>query len=148
VILLRMTQDRISSAAGKSAATAGAKRKFRSRLERRKVAEEALKPGAAVAEIARAHGVRPNQVRHWRSLYCQGLLDEAASSALVPVTITDTAGKVPAISALKTSATEGLPGSPVPPPGTIRIETEKARLYVEGAAEASCLRVVLEYLLG
>jgi transposase len=143
-----MTENRINSAVSESAATARSKRRFRSRLERRQIAEEALKPGASVANVAKAHGVRPNQVRHWRRLYCQGLLDEAACSALLPVTITDTAGKEPASSALKTSTAGGPPGSPVPAQGTIRIKTEKARICVEGAAEPACLRVVLEYLLG
>ena len=143
-----MTENRITSTVGESAATARAKRKFRSRLERRRIAEEALNPGASVANVASAHGVRPGQVRHWRRLYSQGLLGEATSSALLPVTITDTAGKEPARSGLKTSAAKGRPGSRVPAQGTIQIETEKARICVEGAAEPACLRVVLEYLLG
>ena len=139
-----MTEDRSDSAAGKSAASARAKRKFRSKLERRKIAEEALTPGVSVANVATAHGVRPSQVRHWRRLYSQGLLNEAASTALVPVTITDVAIKEPASSAMMQSAV----ALQTPARGTIRIETEKARLYVEGAAEVSCLRVLLEYLLG
>src|SRR3954463_15609110 len=98
-----MAENRITSAVGESGATGRAKRKFRSRLERRKIAEEALKPGASVANVAKAHGVRPNQVRHWRGLYSQGLLNEAGPNALLPVTITDSPGKEPARSALKTS---------------------------------------------
>ena len=141
-----MTENRVTSTVGESTATARAKRKFRSRQERRRIAEEALNPGASVAKVASAHGVRPGQVRHWRRLYSQGLLDEVVSTALLPVTITDTVSKEPARSALKTSAAKGRPGSPAQ--GTIRIETEKARICVEGAAEPACLRVVLEYLLG
>lgn len=141
-------EDRSNSAAGKSAASARAKRKFRSKLERRKIAEEALTPGVSVANVARTHGVRPNQVRHWRRLYSQGLLNEGASTTLVPVTITDRTIQEPASSAMTRSAVESVPGFQTPAVGTIRIETEKARLYVEGAAEVSCLRVVLEYLLG
>ena len=143
-----MAENRITSAVGESGATARAKRKFRSRLERRKIAEEALKPGASVAIIAKVHGVRPNQVRHWRRLYSQGLLDEAAVNALLPVTITDTAAGEPAGSTLKTSTAKVSPELPAAAQGTIRIETGKARICVEGAAEPACLRVVLEYLLG
>ena len=65
-------------------------------------------------------------------------------SEVVPVTITDVAIKEPASSAMTQSAV----ALQTPVRGTIRIETEKARLYVEGAAEVSCLRVLLEYLLG
>jgi transposase len=143
-----MTESRIQSAAGESAVTVRAKRKFRSRLERRKIAEEALKPGASVASVAKTHSVRPNQVRHWRRLYCQGLLDEAAGSALLPVTITDTAGKESSGSTRKSSTSKSAPVAPVLAHGTIRIETEKARVLIEGAAEPASLRVVLEQLLG
>lgn len=141
-----MTESRIQSAVGGSAATVRAKRKFRSRLERRKIAEEALEPGASVASVAKTHGVRPNQVRHWRRLYCQGLLDEADGSALLPVTIDD--GKEPASTTRKSSTAERAPAPPMLAHGTIRIETEKARVCIEGAAEPVCLRVVLEQLLG
>jgi hypothetical protein len=75
-------------------------------------------------------------------------LKESGANALVPVTITDTAGKEPAKSSLKTSTAKGCPVSTLPAEGTIRIETGKARVPVEGAAEPACLRVVLEYLLG
>lgn len=140
-----MTERRSQRAVGESGAAGRAKRKFRSRLERRKIAEEALKPGASVAGVAKTHGVRPNQVRHWRRLYCQGLLDEAEENALLPVTIDDTGGKEPASTTRKSSTAERPSAGPV---RTIRIETEKARVLIEGAAEPACLRVVLEQLLG
>lgn len=141
-----MTENRIPSAVGESAARVRAKRKFRSRLERRTIAEEALKPGASVDSIAKTHGVRPNQVRHWRRLHCQGLLDEVAGSALLPVTIYD--GKEPASTTRKSSTAERPPARPMLAHSTIRIETEKARVCIEGAAEPACVRVVLEQLLG
>lgn len=143
-----MTESRIQSAVDGTARTVRAKRKFRSRQERRKIAEEALKPGASVASVAKAHGVRPNQVRHWRRLYCQGLLDETAATALLPVTIDDREGKQASSTTRKSSAAERRPAAPVLAHGTIRIETEKARVFIEGAAEPACLRVVLEQLLG
>jgi transposase len=142
-----MAEDRNNSASGKSAASARAKRTYRSKLERRKIAEEALAPGVSIAGVARAHGVRPNQVRHWRGLYCQGLLDEAASSALIPVTITEAGCQESGRLAMTPSVAESR-SLQAPVAGTIRIETAKGRICVEGAAEASCLRVVLEYLLG
>jgi transposase-like protein len=43
---------------------------MRSKLERRQVPEETLRPAApSVAIIARAHGVNANQVFNWRKLY-------------------------------------------------------------------------------
>jgi transposase len=135
-----MAQDYTSNTPGKSAAVVRAKRTVRTKLERRNIVEEALTPGASIANVARAHGVRPNQVRHWRRLYNQGLLEEAGGTGLVRVTISDAAKKEPVRSAAARPET--------PSTGIIRIETDKARMYVEGAAEPSCLRMVLEYLLG
>jgi transposase len=135
-----MAQEYTSNRPDKSAAIVRAKRTVRTKLERRNIVEEALTPGASIANVARAHGVRPNQVRHWRDLYSQGLLEEAGGTGLVRVTISDAVNKEPVRSAAGRPETRST--------GIIRIETEKARIYVEGAAEPSCLRMVLEYLLG
>ena len=51
------------------------KRRFRSKQERRQIAEESLQPGTSVAVVARRHGVNANQVFLWRKLYQKGLLD-------------------------------------------------------------------------
>src|ERR1035438_10795013 len=56
------------------------KRKYRSKEERRRIAEETLAIGASVAVIARAHGVNANQVFQWRKLYHEGRLDPATAS--------------------------------------------------------------------
>src|SRR3954447_7052517 len=140
-----MTEDHMNSAADKSGAGAGSKRKFRSRLERRKIAEAALVPGASVSSVAKAHGVRPNQVRHWRRLYCRGLLDEAVSTSLVAVKITDKPDQKSAAEAVPSSAGARMQTHAR---GTIRIETAKGLVLIEGAAETASLRVVLEYLFG
>ena len=65
------------------------KRRMRSRLERRQVVEETMRPGApSVAVIARAHGVNANQVFNWRKLYHAGRLsDEVSATELLPVRI-------------------------------------------------------------
>ena len=52
-----------------------AKRRHRSKQERRQIAEESLQPGASVAVLARRHGVNANQVFHWRKLLREGRLD-------------------------------------------------------------------------
>ena len=60
-------------------------RRRRSKLERRRIVEESLIPGATVAEIARHHRVNANQVHGWRKLYRQGRLDAAPpETTLVP----------------------------------------------------------------
>src|SRR5436190_3559490 len=82
-----------------SLAAPRAKRRARTKQERRKIVEESLLPGTSVTSVARAYGVRPNQVHHWRRLYKQGLLGAATTTALVPVKITDPneAGVIPKV---------------------------------------------------
>ena len=68
----------------------GRTRQFRSKLERRRIVEETLKPGASVSLVARAHDVNTNQVFKWRRQYHQGRLEvEQRSSTLLPVKISD-----------------------------------------------------------
>ena len=115
----------------------GAKRRRRSRQERRAIVEETLKPGASVARIARAHGINANQVFTWRRLYREGRLEvPAGSEALVAVKIIDT---------LKRSG----PGSQsrITRTGIIDIDLGHARVRIEGAADPDCVRAAVEGLL-
>src|SRR5271154_3786311 len=68
----------------------GSKRRFRSKQERREIAEESLQPGTSAAVVARRHGVNANQVFQWRKLYREGLLDlKPAQAQLMPVRIAE-----------------------------------------------------------
>jgi transposase len=134
--------------AEETAAAPRAKRRARTKQERRKIVEQSLLPGTSVTRVARAHGVRPNQVHHWRRLYKQGLLGAATTTALVPVKITDpnecrVIPKGSARVAVRSRRPELAPGK-----GTIQLETERARVCIQGAADLSSLRLVLECLLG
>jgi len=108
-----------------------AKRRYRSKRERRQIVEETLQPGASVAVIARRHDVNANQVFHWRKLYREGRLDvEPATAQLVPVRV----GEVV---------------SSDPPPakfyaGVIVVEVGRARIRIEGSVDAENLRLILE----
>jgi len=110
-----------------------AKRRYRSKQERRQIVEETLQPGASVAVIARQHGVNANQVFHWRKLYREGRLDVApAASQLVPVRIS-----------------EVVSGEPAPAKfyaGVIVVELGRARIRIEGAVDVDSLRLILERL--
>ena len=70
----------------------GRARRFRSKLERRQIVEETLKPGASVSIVARAHDVNANQVFKWRKQYQQGRLelDSGTRTTLLPVKVSDT----------------------------------------------------------
>ena len=131
-----------------------AKRRRRSVQERRQIVEESLVPGASVARVARAHGVNANQVFWWRTLYRRGRLGGAAvGAALLPVTISDAAvSEAPAATA-SAGCTIKPESGPDPErrkvgPGTIHIQLRKAQLRIEGTADASTLRAVLEMLRG
>lgn len=126
-----------------------AKGKPRTKLERRRIVEETLAPRGSVTAVARAHGIRPSQVFHWRRLYRQGLLEgNADATALVPVTITDAIEqRFEAKAPVRTTgqARRAVAGAAS---GMIQVELEKARLCLHGATDPSALRVLLEYLAG
>jgi HKD family nuclease/transposase-like protein len=65
-------------------------RRWRTLLEKRRIAELTLEPGASVALVARAHGVNANQVFKWRRALKRGELSEpaAALTSLLPVVVT------------------------------------------------------------
>ena len=107
------------------------KRQYRSKQERRQIAEETLQPGASVAVIARRHGVNANQVFYWRKLYREGRLDVAPPTAqLVPVRIAEV------------MSGEHLPAKLHA--GVIMVEVGRARIRIEGSVDPENLRLVLE----
>ena len=114
----------------------GRTRLFRSKLVRRKIVEETLKPGASVALVARAHDVNANQIFNWRKMYEKGRL-EISSPTLLPVRITDS---VPVRSAPRKKS------KPVRP-GIIDIDLGHARVRIEGAADPDCVCSTLESLI-
>ena len=119
--------------------------------KKRRIVEESLLPNASVARVARAHGVNANQVFYWRKQYQQGLLGPALSPAtLLPVQISDLAAPESQPAPITSSA--GLliaqPGAEAKPTGTIYLELVQAKLCIEGKADPTCLRAVLDRLLG
>jgi transposase len=147
--------DGVSTAVIAATATVAVKRKkrqHRSSAERLRVVEETLVPGASVALVARAHGVNANQVFAWRKLYLTGKLIDKSSKAvtqvsprLLPVTVSDADQHLGAIVADTTSAST--PVMCTAALGSIHIQFSKAQIRVEGCADASTLRVVMECLL-
>ena len=110
-----------------------AKRRFRSKQERRHIAEESLEPGASVAVVARSHGVNANQVFLWRKLLREGRLDlkVAASTQLMPVRIAEVVGDDRAARSYS---------------GAIHVEIGRVRVRIEGSVDPESLRIILERL--
>jgi transposase len=117
----------------------GRVRRFRSVAEKRRIVELTLEPGASIALVARAHGVNANQVFAWRRALKRGELAEpvAASTALLPVTLTAPGGAEMREPTAQQPATFG----------AIHIELPgRATISVESGADATLLRAILESL--
>jgi transposase len=109
-------------------------RRFRSLSEKHQIVQLTLKPGASVAEVARAHGVNSNQVFKWRRAFERGELS-VPSVALIPVTV---AG--PEVESRETEEATSAGGS-------IHIELPgQAMISVESGADPSLVRSILESL--
>lgn len=138
--------------AGTRQASESAKRRWRSREERRAIVEETLAPGASVARVARERGVNASQVFHWRSLYRRGMLGGAAApAALLRVRLDEgPAGESPVDATGAAPVRERAPAADTasPTPGTIHLQLAKARVRIEGCADPSTLRAVLKALRG
>jgi transposase len=117
----------------------GGTRRFRSRLERRRIVEETLKPGASVSKVARAHDVNANQVFTWRRLYRAGQLEvEQSANTLLPVRVSDISVAKVGPSTRRQSKAKRT--------GIIDIDLGHARVRIEGPADPECVRAALEGL--
>ena len=110
-----------------------AKRRFRSKQERRQIVEESLRSGTSVSVLAHRHGVNSHQILHWRKLYREGQLDAKPTSAhLMPVRIAELVREEDRSARAY--------------PGTIHIELGRARVRLEGSVDPDSLRLILEHL--
>jgi transposase len=114
-------------------------RRRRSVEEKRRIVEETLEAGASVARVARRHAVNANQVFYWRKKYREGQLDKNQSSKLLPVTLSDIAGRK--------SGRAGCGSSPFAV-GSMEIQLAKGTLRVAGNADVVLLRAAIECLVG
>jgi len=72
---------------GVSAAKSGVSRRSWSPAQKRRIVEEAYRPGASVADVARSHGLNANQVFNWRRRATAAVpkaKNASLSGALVP----------------------------------------------------------------
>src|SRR4051812_41083185 len=116
-----------------------ARRRRRTIKERREIAEASLKPGTTVREVAEAYEVHPSQIRKWRRLYRNGRLGSAARPAMLAVRIAEDVEPEKRRRASK---------PPRNPDGAIHVEFARARVSIEGRADAAMIRAVLECLAG
>ena len=120
--------------------SSAAQRQRRSIAEKRRIVEETLAPGASVAKVARAHGVNANQVFGWRRLYLAGRLGEPKPGIkLLPVRVSES-------KSMPVVVEHRVANSSQPQPGTILIELRQAQVRIEGNADPTLVRVLMECL--
>ena len=115
------------------------RRRRRSIKERREIAEASLKPGTTVRDVAEAYEVHPSQIGKWRRLYRNGQLGDAPTPAMLAVHIAED------VEPKKRSCASNLQRNQA---GAIHIEFARARVNIEGRADAAMVRAVLECLAG
>jgi len=131
------------------------KRQQRSITEKRQIVEETMAAGASVALVARAHGVNANQVFAWRRLHQAGRLVEKRSkrvipnpARLLPVKVSEQ-GATPAIVTADPAPMHSRPRVATPSTawdGTIHIQFPRAQVRIEGSADPTTLKLVVELL--
>lgn len=117
------------------------KRRYRDIAEKRQIVEEALLPGASVAQVARRHGVNANLLFNWRKLYLAGQLCGRGTAKLLPVQVTAESSPSPTLSSGETYCASA-------PLGSIHIQLQQAQIRIEGRADVVLVRTVLELMHG
>lgn len=112
--------------------------------EKLRILEDTRRPGASIAEVARAHGINANIVFGWRRLAQRGLLrtESAESTPLLPV-------KVESPTLLPTVKASSVPKAPsaTRERGVIEIEFAGGiRVRLHGPVDAMLLKRVLKTL--
>ena len=134
------TSQQVAVTSRDNEASVASPRQRRSIAEKRRIVEETLAPGASVARVARAHGVNANQVFGWRRLYLAGRLGEPKPGIkLLPVRVSESKSAPVVVEHRVTDFSQ-------PHSGTIHIELRQAQVRIEGNADASLVRVLLECL--
>jgi transposase len=110
-------------------------RRWRTASEKLAIVQLTLRPGASVAEVARAQGMNANQLFKWRRAFERGELSESRV-ALIPVTVSNSEEEKRAPEVIVPAAG-----------GAIHIELPgRALISVERGADATLLRTLLESL--
>jgi transposase-like protein len=121
----------------------GSLRQRRSIAEKRRIVEETLAPGASVARVARAHGVNANQVFGWRRLYLAGRLGEPKlGMKLLAVRVSESKSAPVGVEPVESH----LAHVAQPQRSTIHLELRQAKIRIEGSADPTLVRVLLEFL--
>ena len=123
--------------------TGAERRRNRSHDEKASIVAESMVPGAVIAEVARRHGLSPQQLYGWRSTFranAHKQADLTFSSIVVddrPAAVVQQGGR--------TMCTEAPHADAVP---SIDLTIGEARVIIRGAVDQDTLGVVLKALKG
>jgi len=119
------------------------KRVHRTPVEKRRIVEATLVPGASIARVARENGVNANQVFQWRYEYknCVGWAAKQSRAKLLPVAVVTEPSCI-------VSPEVGSTCPPASSSASIHIELPgRALVSVEAGVDLELVRVVLGSLL-
>lgn len=119
------------------------RRRNRSRDEKAAIVAESMLPGAVISEVARRHGVSPQQLYGWRSTFKAGA-NKRCEPAFAPAIVEG--------SLAADLDRNALPVRPELPnndgPSLIELTIGRAQVVVHGAVDQGTLEVVLKALKG
>ena len=123
--------------------TSAERRRNRSRDEKASIVAESMVPGAVIAEVARRHGLSPQQLYGWRSTFRSNVhkQDDPTFSSIVV-----DAG--PAAFVRQGGQTMGTKAPHADAAPSIELIIGSARVIIRGAADQNTLASVLKALKG
>jgi transposase len=115
------------------------RRRWFSRDDKARIVEETLAPGAVVSEVARRHGLTPQQVFTWRRQARQSPATKAEKQQFVPAVVDIPAAAAgPERKALRRKANPGL--------GSIEIEVDGTIIRAGSGADAAMIAAIVRAL--
>ncbi len=105
------------------------------------IVEETLVPGAVVSEVARRHGLTPQQVFTWRRQAQQPIASEADAAKFVPAVVEPAFPARPSRGRPRKRTGQVVLGS-----GSIEVEIEGVSVRIGRGAEAKTVAAVLRAL--
>jgi transposase len=124
------------------------RRRKRSAQEKAAIVAESLAEGAVVSEVARRHGLRPQQVFGWRARLRDAVKGSAPSSDATPMFVPAIVEDEPASPAAPTLPAVVAMGAADVAPASIEIALGGVIVRVRGEADPRALTTVLKALRG
>src|SRR5947209_10604511 len=117
------------------------RRRWFSKDDKARIVEETLVPGAVVSEVARRHGLMPQQVFTWRRQARSPSMTRAEAPLFVPAVV-DAVATAPALC----KARKARRCKPKPDAGIIEIQVEGITIRAGRGADANMIAAIVQAL--